>query len=208
MTNAADSRKRGPRGSYVAGREAQRAILDAARDVFAEHGYRGGVLRDVADRAGVSAANIIHHFGSKEGLLVALLEERDLGNSHELQATSSGFIAGLRDLVRRNAADRGMVHLFTTLAAEATASGHPAHKFFRTRYDEIRRAATEGVVTARDQGTLPPGPPAADVAAALLAVMDGLQTQWLLDPDFDMVAAFDAHLTAIGAPPAPESGTP
>ncbi|MEU4161446.1 helix-turn-helix domain-containing protein [Actinoplanes sp. NPDC026670] len=199
MTNAAESRKRGPRGPYVSGREAQRAILDAARDVFAEHGFRGGVLRDVAERAGVSAANIIHHFGSKEGLLVALLEERDLGNSLELAATSGGFVAGLRDLVRRNAADRGMVHLFTTLAAEATASDHPAHRFFRQRYDDVRRTATEGIETAREQGSLPLGPPAADLAAGLLAVMDGLQTQWLLEPDFDMVAAFEAHLTSIGA---------
>ncbi|MEU8664666.1 TetR family transcriptional regulator C-terminal domain-containing protein, partial [Actinoplanes philippinensis] len=137
--------------------------------------------------------------GPKEGLLVALLEERDLGNSRELRATSDGFVAGLRDLVRRNAADRGMVHLFSTLAAEATASGHPAHRFFRERYAEVRRAATEGVETAREQGALPPGPPADLVAADLLAVMDGLQTQWLLDPGFDMVAAFEAHLTTIGA---------
>ncbi|BEL03459.1 TetR/AcrR family transcriptional regulator [Actinoplanes sichuanensis] len=199
MTNAAESRKRGPRGPYVSGREAQRAILDAARDVFAERGFRGGVLRDVAERAGVSAANIIHHFGSKERLLVALLEERDRGDSLELAATSGGFVAGLRELVRRNAADRAMVHLFSTLAAEATASDHPAHRFFRDRYDEVRRTATEGVETAREQGGLPPGPPAAHLAAGLLAVMDGLQTQWLLDPDFDMVAAFEAHLTSIGA---------
>jgi hypothetical protein len=99
-----------------------------------------------------------------------------------------------------------MVHLFTTLAAEATAADHPAHRFFRDRYDEVRRTATEGVRTARDQGALPPGPPAALVAAGLLAVMDGLQTQWLLDPDCDMVAAFDAHLTAIGAAMAPTPG--
>lgn len=199
MTNAAESRKRGPRGPYVSGREARRTILDAARAVFAEHGFRGGVLRDVADRAGVSAGNIIHHFLSKEGLLVALLEERDLGNSMKLGATSGGFVAGLRDMVEHNAADRDMVHLFTTLSAEATASDHPAHTFFRNRYDEVRQTATEGVETARAQGTLPPGPPAAQVAAGLLAVMDGLQTQWLLDPSFDMVAAFEAHLTAIGA---------
>jgi AcrR family transcriptional regulator len=196
VTNAADSRKRGP---YVSGREARRTILDAARAVFAEHGFRGGVLRDVADRAGVSAGNIIHHFGSKEGLLVELLGERDLGDSMALHATSAGFVAGLRDLVRRNAADRGIVHLFTTLAAEATASDHPAHQFFIDRYAGIRRVATEGIESAREQGTMPPGPPAAQLAAGLLAVMDGLQTQWLLDPDFDMVAAFEAHLTAIGA---------
>ena len=48
-------------------------------------------------------------------------------------------------------------------------------------------------------GALPPGPDAGEVAASLLAVMDGLQTQWLLDESFDMAAAFDAHLVSIGA---------
>ncbi|HWS37577.1 MAG TPA: TetR/AcrR family transcriptional regulator [Actinoplanes sp.] len=193
------SGRRGPRGPYHSGREAQRAILDAARAVFAEHGFRGGVLRDVAVRAGVSAANIIHHFGSKEALLVTLLEDRDVGKSMHLRAAPGGFVAGLRDLVRRNAADRDMIRLFTTLSAEATAPDHPAHDFFRERYAAVTQETTTGIEAAREEGTLPSGPPADQIAAGLIAVMDGLQTQWLLDPEFDMVAAFDAHLSAIGA---------
>ncbi|SDS87885.1 TetR/AcrR family transcriptional regulator [Actinoplanes derwentensis] len=193
------TRKRGPRGPYHSGREAQRAILDAARAVFAEHGFRGGVLRDVAVRAGVSAANIIHHFGSKEALLTALLAERDMGGSLMLRTSPAGFIAELRDLVRRNAADPDMIRLFSTLAAEATAPDHPAHEFFRERYATVTQETTTAVETAREEGVLPSGPPADQIAAGLIAVMDGLQTQWLLDPGFDMVAAFDAHLTAIGA---------
>ncbi|MEV0901082.1 helix-turn-helix domain-containing protein [Actinoplanes sp. NPDC049802] len=193
-----EPRKR--RGPYVSGREAQRTILDAARDVFAERGFRGGVLRDVAERAGVSAGNIIHHFGSKQGLLVALLEERDIGSNLDLQNPAGGtFIEGLRELIRVNAADRPMVRLFATLAAEATEAGHPAHRFFRDRYALVRTAVTSGVEAARERGDLPAGPPAAEIAAGIIAVMDGLQTQWLLDDTFDMVAAFDAHLRAVGA---------
>ena len=48
-------------------------------------------------------------------------------------------------------------------------------------------------------GALPDGPDASQVATGLIAVMDGLQKQWLLDEAFDMRAAFDAHLLAIGA---------
>ncbi|SHN44942.1 TetR/AcrR family transcriptional regulator [Cryptosporangium aurantiacum] len=198
--SAAQTRKRSPRGPYVPGREAQRVILDAARAVFAERGYRGGVLRDVAERAGVSAGNIIHHFGSKEGLLVALLEERDIGSNLGPQPQAGDdFIQGLRDLVRRNSADPGMVRLFATLAAEATEADHPAHQFFRDRYAMVQAAVTTGVEAARHAETLPDGPPAEQIAAGLIAVMDGLQTQWLLNPTFDMVRAFDAHLRAIGA---------
>ncbi|MCX4536522.1 TetR family transcriptional regulator C-terminal domain-containing protein [Streptomyces sp. NBC_00841] len=136
----------------------------------------------------------------QQGLLIALLEERDIGsNLAQAQPPAGGFVQALRDLVRRNSADPGMVRLFATLAAESTDSDHPAHSFFQERYAMVRNAATAGVENERHRGILPPGPDPAHIAASLLAVMDGLQTQWLLDDAFDMVAAFDAHLRAIGA---------
>ena len=101
--------------------------------------------------------------------------------------------------MRTNALERDLIRLYTTLGAEATDPAHPAHDHFRTRYADIRGYLTSGVEQARDTGALPPGPDAGEVAASLLAVMDGLQTQWLLDESFDMAAAFDAHLVSIGA---------
>lgn len=198
--NSAEPKRRGPRGPYAAGREAQRAIVDAARAVFAERGYRAGSLRDVGERAGVSAANVVHHFGSKEGLLLAVLEARDESNGEELLVhfARGELVRGLRGLVRANALERDLIRLYTTLGAEATDPAHPAHDHFRTRYADIRGYLTSGVEQARDTGALPPGPDAGEVAASLLAVMDGLQTQWLLDESFDMAAAFDAHLVSIG----------
>jgi AcrR family transcriptional regulator len=194
-------RRRGPRGPYAAGREAQRTIVDAARAVFAERGFRAGSLRDVGERAGVSAANVLHHFGSKERLLVAVLEARDAGGGDELldRFRHGEITSALRGLVLANSRDRDVVRLFATLAAEATDPGHPAHDYFRTRYAEIRSYVTTAIEHAREQGSLPPGPDAELVASSLVAVMDGLQTQWLLDETFDMTAAFDAHLRSIGA---------
>lgn len=198
---SAGTRRRGPRGPYAAGREAQRAIVDAARAVFAERGFRAGSLRDVGERAGVSAANVLHHFGSKERLLVAVLEARDAGGGDELldRFRQGEITAALRGLVLANSRDRDIVRLFATLAAEATDPDHPANDYFRTRYAEIRSYVTAAVEQAREQGSLPPGPDAELVASSLVAVMDGLQTQWLLDETFDMTAAFDAHLRSIGA---------
>lgn len=43
-------------------------ILDAAIDLFGEHGFSGTSLKTIAQRAGVSAPLVIHHFGSKAGL--------------------------------------------------------------------------------------------------------------------------------------------
>ena len=175
--------------------------MEAARTVFAERGFRAGSLRDVGERAGVSAANVVHHFGSKEGLLLAVLEARDEGSGEELVKLfgRGELVRGLRGLVRANSRERDLIRLYTTLGTEATDRAHPAHEYFRRRYADIRGYLASGIERARATGALPPGPDAREVAASLLAVMDGLQTQWLLEETFDMAAAFDAHLLSIGA---------
>lgn len=65
---------------------AKTTIRNRALELFAEHGYNGVSLRDIAAAADVSPALIVHHFGSKAGLkqqvddyaiaLVTLLSER------------------------------------------------------------------------------------------------------------------------------------
>jgi len=54
--------------------EASRAaILQSARDVFAERGYARATIREIARRAGVTHGLVMRHFGSKEQLLLAAL---------------------------------------------------------------------------------------------------------------------------------------
>lgn len=53
------------------GRKAQ--ILDAALDVFAEKGYEGGSMREIASRVGVTEPALYRHFSGKEALFLALL---------------------------------------------------------------------------------------------------------------------------------------
>src|ERR1700709_1610388 len=65
-------------------------IRDAAIDQFAQHGFAVG-LRTIAEDAGVSAALVIHHFGSKEGLRQAcddfVAESIRAAKSESLQAS-------------------------------------------------------------------------------------------------------------------------
>jgi AcrR family transcriptional regulator len=65
-------------------------IRDAAIEEFGEHGFSVG-LRAIAEAAGVSAALVIHHFGSKEGLRKAcddyIAEEIRSGKSEAMQST-------------------------------------------------------------------------------------------------------------------------
>ncbi len=52
----------------------RRALLEAAAVLFAEHGFEGVSVEDVADRARVNKALVSYHFGGKRGLYVAVLE--------------------------------------------------------------------------------------------------------------------------------------
>jgi AcrR family transcriptional regulator len=64
------ARGRRPLGSP----DARRAVLDAARELFAELGFERTTMRAVGVRAGVDPALIYHYFGDKDGLLSAALE--------------------------------------------------------------------------------------------------------------------------------------
>jgi AcrR family transcriptional regulator len=54
----------------------RRAVLDAAEEVFAEHGYHRARIQDIAKRARVGVGTIYNHFAQKEDVLAALLVER------------------------------------------------------------------------------------------------------------------------------------
>lgn len=69
--------------------EGARAILEAAKRLFAENGFDAVSMHDIANQAGVSKANIFHHYGSKEALYLAVM--RDVcGKTAELL---QGFVA-------------------------------------------------------------------------------------------------------------------
>ena len=162
-------------------------ILDAASEVFGEKGYVKGSLADIAERVGMTHAGVLHHFGSKDQLLLAVLSHRDATDVEHLEGQH--IPAGLElfnHLVRtaqRNEERPGIVQAFTVLAAESVTDDHPAKDFFLERYEALR---TE-IRTALTSICSPDDPPAeGDIdkaTASIVAVMDGLQVQWLLAPD-------------------------
>lgn len=189
---------RAARGPYRTGRARQREILEVSIEVFAQDGYRGGSLRDIAGAIGVSPGAILHHFGSKEQLLVAVLEDRDLhsGDTVMQYVRSGRVIEGIRRLVIDNERRPGLMRLYTTLAAEAVNAEHPAHRYFVDRYAMLTRFIVEAL--EREKYQAPAGQTFEDIASLILSTIDGLQLQWLLSPTFSMTDRFDAMLAAHG----------
>jgi AcrR family transcriptional regulator len=176
--------QRRPRGSYAKTPERRFAILDAALAVFAERGYRAGSLRDVAERVGMSEAGLLHHFPNKSSLLAAVLERRD-ERSYEIvplrETDGIETIVGLVRLAEYNASVPGVVELYCALSAEATSPDHPAHAYFVERYALVRDRLRIAFENIEADGLLVEDITPEHAARSTIALMDGLQVQWLLD---------------------------
>lgn len=65
---------RAGRGRRPGSADTRLPILVAARAAFADKGFDGATVRDVAARAGVDPALVLHYFGSKQALFLAAME--------------------------------------------------------------------------------------------------------------------------------------
>ncbi|MFE4336598.1 TetR/AcrR family transcriptional regulator [Streptomyces sp. NPDC056831] len=184
----------------VRARSAERRaeILRATLEVIAERGYRGASLSAVAERVGLSQQGLLHYFPTKEALLVAVLEERDQWDTGGgTRSDGTWRIDLLASLVEYNAMRPGIVQTFSALLGESVTEGHPAREFFTRRYTQVR-ASMAAMLRAEYGERLPGGLSPERAAPLLVAMMDGLQYQWLLDPDsVDMPAAFQDFLTLL-----------
>ncbi|MDT0489897.1 TetR/AcrR family transcriptional regulator [Streptomyces griseus] len=188
------------RRGYAKGRAKRTEILDQAMALFGEAGYRGASLRTIATRCGISHPGLLHHFPTKEALLLAVLQRRDDVDDEWLALGVTRGVDHLRrltDLAKLNAKRRGIVELFSVVAAEATSPDHPAHAYFETRYRTSVANTERAYLQARDDGALRPGTDPATAAQQLIALMDGLQIQWLIsDCTTDMAEVLRAHIRA------------
>jgi AcrR family transcriptional regulator len=150
-------------------------------------------MQDIADRCGLTVPGLLRHMESKVGLLIAVLEHRDVEDARSLRdhlgttedevpddwATGRPAGVNLRRLcaatMQRNATQPEIVRLFTVLAAESLEPTHPAHDYFARRQEQAATAyaALAGHLTDRPEL----------LARQILAMMDGLQIQWLRNPE-------------------------
>ncbi len=170
------------------------AIIVAAAGLFAEQGYRGASLASVARQTGLTQPGLLHYFPSKEALLLAVLEDRYHLDGRRLLAGVGDeglpLLQALLDIVEHNQQSVEGVKLFTVLVAESISKDHPAHDHFTIRYLKVRARLEKILREAQDAGQIRPDVDLTLLVPVIVAVMDGLQTQWLLDEQVDMAASF------------------
>ena len=86
------------------------------------------------------------------------------------------------------------------LSGEATAADHPGHQYFRQRYAWVRELTEEAVVEGQARGELRADLDATEVARTMIALLDGLQIQWLYeDGGFDMTVPLRSYVRGLRA---------
>ncbi|MFI7600075.1 TetR/AcrR family transcriptional regulator [Actinoplanes sp. NPDC049681] len=188
--------------------ERRTRIADALMRVAADQGLEAVSLRHVAAAAGVSAGMVQHYFRTKDEMMAfALGVVRD-----RAQARVSAAVARLGDAPPPRLLLRTIITAVLPLDDESIADGRVALAFLA--YTAVRPAAASPLredtaqMTAFFAGLLP-GPGAAEAAAGLLAMMEGLGV-YLLGGHYDpqrALAALDAHLGLLfaGSPGIPSS---
>lgn len=127
-------------------------ILTEAAALFAERGYHGLSMRELAEAAGISKANLYHHFRNKEELFLAVL----LANVERLAAAAAAAecAAGdtrsrlrllLRGLLGQGADQRALMRLAEQYLPQLSPA---AQGQFRERYHEGFMAKTAAIVSA------------------------------------------------------------
>jgi AcrR family transcriptional regulator len=194
---------------FAKGEERRARILAVAQRMVSRNGGRGTTLGEIAQQAGVSSAGLLHHFASKEQLLNAVLDARDVDDlaNADLAADTIEQLEGVTDRFQRSPE---LIGMFTVLLAENLDPGAPLHDRFLGRYrdavaiiaDSIRRGQRAG----RYRTDLDP----AVKAVEIVAFLSGMETSWLLDPSIPVTAVFREYTGSLVRQlvPNPPSGTP
>lgn len=177
-------------------------VIHEAIRFFGQYGFHGARMADIAKAAGVTEPGLLHHFPSKEHLLMEVLAERDRLDRERFDLATHREVGNplnsLEGLVEHNETVPGLVQLFTVLVAESIDEQHPGHDFFRRRYHDLRDQTVDVLKNAQTRGEIRNDIPAEDLVIMLFAMMDGLQIQWLYEPEkIDMARLFEQFLELL-----------
>jgi AcrR family transcriptional regulator len=177
MTSAAAKR---PRSTQAERRARSRsALLESAARGLSRHGYANLVLEEVARDAGYTRGALYHQFKGKEDLALAVLEWVDetwwleVGALAENQPNAA---AGLAALARGHAVycRRDIARVMMTLRIEFSGKDHPVGRVIDANVRTLVKYCAQLIEAGRKEGSIPPGPPAKEVASAWLGAMEGV----------------------------------
>jgi AcrR family transcriptional regulator len=170
-------------------RATRERLLAAAAEVFAAKGFVGAALEEIADHAGFTKGAIYSNFGSKEELVLAVLDERlndrvlNIVGLVDQSAPADEQLRSAGQLVAK-AFEEERSWFLLWLEFSAYVARNPRYRpKFAARERQMREAMAEVIRQRAEAVGLRPALPADELATALFALGDGLTLATLRDPD-------------------------
>lgn len=184
--------------------EARAALVDAAVALIAEHGLPGVTLSDVGARAGYSRGLAVYHFGSKNGLILAVFDHvtdhgaRAMQRFMGLQNKPGDKLLALFDAVAFVATTQAPLYRATTaMLIDGAMSTEPTIRARTEEADTTAFAVLKALVATTD---LPKDISQEAFARTLLNGLYGIQTRaFMLGDKFDVRAELEALKAFAGA---------
>jgi AcrR family transcriptional regulator len=189
--------------------ETRARLLDAAATLFAERGIDAVSVDAVADAAGRTSGAVYAHFGSKQGLLLGLLDEwahslvTVIAAEFELASTVEARLRAVAANVVTHPSDqtRKLLLLERELWLRATRDPEVADAM-RARWRDAHEWLARGFAAWIDDGVVAPIAEPDMLATVFRAVVIGLETQHRIDPDsLDTADVASALAMVTGAIP-------
>jgi AcrR family transcriptional regulator len=175
-----------PRGrrSYPKGTRRRKQILESAIALFAQRGVDRASLRSVGEAIGVSHTALRHYFSSRDELLVEVYRTHEAVTFEDAPSAQGSAVGAMVEAAERNRSIPGLVELYATLTTDALQEPHAVtREFVRDRFRLLRETLAARIESGQQAGRIAADIDPQDAAALVIAASDGLQIQWLLDPD-------------------------
>jgi AcrR family transcriptional regulator len=154
------------------------ALLESAARGLSRYGYGNLVLEDVAREAGYTRGALYHQFKDKEDLALAVVRwtdetwRREVGERADRE---SDPVAALLALARGHAVlcRRDVARVAMALRLEFSGQDHPVGRELHRVSEGLVERCSRLIDAGRRNGSIPPGPPAREVALAFVGALEG-----------------------------------
>ena len=182
-------------------------IVAAAQRLLTRNGWRNTSLGQIARDAGITTAGLLHHFESKEQLLHAVLDARDMYD--DVNSDTHGDVPEqVARVAQRFRRAPDLVGMFVILLIENLDPEAPLRERLLGRYrdalDLVAEALREGQLAGRYRADLNPRVKAVEI----LAFVYGMETSWLFDPTIPLNDVFQEYSRSLAQQLALPSSAP
>lgn len=172
--------------------QSEQGLLAAAAGVIGELGFNAATFDRISERAGYSRGLVTLRFGSKDGMVVAVIDflgdrlEQIYAERLKNARTAKARLLGYVDTFMVQLRDDKQTIAYFVLLAGALANKLPQSRYFLEQHERVKLSLAGYIREGQADGTFAADIDPVAAATALGCFQLGLAMQYQLDPDFDM----------------------